>query len=464
MGVLIENVRELSYHGFRAHRRHAAIKRREEVVSDLKLRFKIQEKELLEWREWWCQQSGIEESNRCLLESSVEISHAWLAVHEVATHDAADHIFAETGHVDKYREAVTCAEVGCQTETLKELKYSEQEFETALEAALARVTTAMEAKIEDRIQSRLDSLKLTQPGRQDKSPAQSRVSFSENVANEARPHAEQAASSSHHEASAERLAGAEPGHVESAGTPVAPVACGVREPFQVGDCDTAVHHCFETGDYVELQGLQSQAQLNGQRGHLANFLAKTQRWEVYLDTAGAPVHAREANLVKLPPAWLTEECESDSVAEFDSMKEPGEDELLDEGAVAYPVLEAGCFGSRLDAGGLTRNSYGFRTTADGHVDWERSGCHGVSEDVQRAGAREDLCCIGCRQNVLSIPWSYGTAFMTDDGQTWEEKCVIDFLDDPPRAVRCHRCQFATIPCKYYTQGHCGRGAGCAYKH
>ena len=59
MGVIIEDC--WTYHGFRAHRRHAAIRRREGVVSELRSRLAVLEKELTWWREWWRQQPRVGE-------------------------------------------------------------------------------------------------------------------------------------------------------------------------------------------------------------------------------------------------------------------------------------------------------------------------------------------------------------------------------------------------------------------
>ncbi len=112
---------------------------------------------------------------------------------------------------------------------------------------------------------------------------------------------------------------------------------------------------------------------------------------------------------------------------------------------------------RLGDSGLARNNYGFKVTADGQVDGARSvGDRGIAEDSRLAESRNDLRCTGCRQNVLGIPWAHGIAHTTDDGLRWEEKCVLDLLGDPAQAVRCHRCHFGTIQCKYYAHGFCKR--------
>ncbi len=58
-----------------------------------------------------------------------------------------------------------------------------------------------------------------------------------------------------------------------------------------------------------------------------------------------------------------------------------------------------------------------------------------------------------------------SVMLHDHDEDWEQKRVLDLLDDAPCAARCFRCHSRTIPCKFFgSPGEFCRATGCAYSH
>lgn len=115
--------------------------------------------------------------------------------------------------------------------------------------------------------------------------------------------------------------------------------------------------------------------------------------------------------------------------------------------------------------GLVRNHMGFSMTSDDVVDWRRSLNGEMEQEFAAARAQKLLLCSMCRQDLIDLPGNCGLAMMTDDGDRWEQKCIIDLVVDGPLAARCHRCHFSTQPCMFESSASgCLRGDACAYRH
>lgn len=162
-----------------------------------------------------------------------------------------------------------------------------------------------------------------------------------------------------------------------------------------------------------------------------------------------------------------EELQAELAVKFDESCSEGE---------SYDEIQASVEGEgllspeqcRMDLGdqGLARNDLGLRCCGT-VVDWEAA-----IPDVELVCAlrTEQLRglwkCLECRQDLLSLHGNYGNVVMKDNfDDQWESKHVMSLLGQPaPAFLRCLRCHYGTVRCRFFQQGWCRRGAACAYQH
>ena len=114
--------------------------------------------------------------------------------------------------------------------------------------------------------------------------------------------------------------------------------------------------------------------------------------------------------------------------------------------------------------GLRRNDLCLPAKPDGTLDWSRIlDPEGWSEFQARQNDGSLLCC-SCSADVSGIPGNYGYIYCCDDHQEWEEKHLLSVYMDLPSQIKCLRCYFSSVPCRFFAKGYCARGEQCAYKH
>ena len=113
-----------------------------------------------------------------------------------------------------------------------------------------------------------------------------------------------------------------------------------------------------------------------------------------------------------------------------------------------------------------RNDLHLPCDGDGTVQWERALPQeelAAFLDIRSGGGFN--CCI-CSMDVSLLRGcsGYVQCARTDDGETFEEKHILNLLADPPSSVKCLRCHCRATPCKFFERGWCSRGSSCAYLH
>ena len=101
---------------------------------------------------------------------------------------------------------------------------------------------------------------------------------------------------------------------------------------------------------------------------------------------------------------------------------------------------------------------------DGVVDWHRSLPSNAFEAFVKQQLLGAFRCSICDADASSVPHCAGYVYCHRDDGEWEERHIMNMIGDQGQLLRCLRCHWASVPCKYFCQGFCARGDGCAYSH
>ena len=205
--------------------------------------------------------------------------------------------------------------------------------------------------------------------------------------------------------------------------------------------------CQQLSSKCELHLQQSQETLLRERDDLQNRLDEA---EFELQELRAELHRHDDDA----PSVSSEELEPASLY-FGSTSSVAAGPHAERSEPSKP--ESDC--------GLCRNDLCLPVVSGtARVDWERVlGQHDLDE-LRQAQASGHWRCSICARDLVDMDGSYGHIYMRDATTAWEQKHMLSIFLDVPAAVRCVRCHYKTVACKYFRIGHCRRGSQCAFAH